>query len=409
MTRSRRPGAAIAAGCLVLLIGMGLRNSYAMFLVPVTDHLHWTREQFSLGLAIQLLVWGLVQPFAGAVADRYGTGRVVLLGGLSYTAGVGLSAQAMDPGAFHLSAGCMAGMGLGGAGFAVVLAAMSSAVAPQRRTFVMGVGTAAGSAGQFLLVPLSQLLIDARGWQAAYTLLAGAAALIVPAAYFLRGKPAPRAVLGEQTVVGALRQAAGHRPFRLLTCGYFVCGFQLAFITGHLPSYLNDKGLHSATGAAALSLVGLFNVFGCLWFGAQGDRRSKKLLLATIYLTRGLAIVAFVLTPLSVGTALAFAVVMGFTWLATVPLTTGLVAQMFGPRYLATLGGLVFCSHQVGSFLGVWLAGRIHDRTGSYLLVWGAAAALSFAAAGIHARLDDRPAEPGVRPVAQPGVTPTAV
>jgi MFS family permease len=402
MSGSRRPGAVIAAGCFVLLIGMGLRSSYSMFLAPVTDHLHWTREQFSLGLAIQLLVWGLVQPFAGAAADRYGTGRVVLLGGLSYTAGVGMSARALEPVHFQLSAGCMAGMGLGGAGFAVVLAAMSSAVPPHRRTFVMGIGTAAGSAGQFLLVPVSQALIGARGWQAAYALLALAAVAIVAAAYFLRGKPTPRPDLGEQTVSGAIKQAVGHRPFRLLTYGYFVCGFQLAFITGHLPSYLNDYGLHASTGAAALSLVGLCNIFGCLWFGGQGDRRSKKGLLAAIYLSRGIATTAFVLTPLSEATAMLFAVVMGFTWLSTVPLTTGLVAQMFGPRYLATLGGLVFCSHQVGSFLGMWLAGRIFDQTNSYVIVWIAAALLSFASALLHARLDDSPCQTAVATPADP-------
>jgi hypothetical protein len=218
----------------------------------------------------------------------------------------------------------------------------------------------------------------------------------VPAAYFLRGKPAARAALGEQTVVGALRQAAGHRPFRLLMCGYFVCGFQLAFITGISRRTSTTRGCTPRPAPRRCPWWACSTCSAALWFGVQGDRRSKKLLLAAIYLTRGLAIVAFVLTPLSVVTALAFAVVMGFTWLSTVPLTTGLVAQMFGPRYLATLGGLVFCGHQVGSFLGVWLAGRIYDRTGSYLLVWSAAAALSFAAAVLHARLDDRPAEPAV-------------
>lgn len=393
MTFLRRPVVVLAAGCLVLLIGMGLRNSFALFLTPVTEHLHWSREQFSLGLAVQLLVWGLAQPFAGALADRYGSGRVVLLGGLSYTAGVGLAAGAHEPAHFGLTVGCMGGMGLGAAGFAVVLAAMARAVPPQRRSFAMGVGTAAGSAGQFLLVPVAHVLITTRGYEQAYLLLALAAALIVPCAAALSGRPAPAAADGPgQTLGAAVAEALRHRGFLLLTCGYFVCGFQLAFITNHLPAYLVDHGLAGTTGAVALSVVGLFNIAGCLWFGAQGARRSRKKLLAAIYGLRALMIALFVVVPLDVVTVLVFAAVMGFTWLSTVPLTTGLVEQMFGTRYLAMLGGLVFCTHQLGSFLGVWLGGLLYDRTGSYLLVWWASCLISVASAVIHLRLDDRPA-----------------
>jgi MFS family permease len=389
----RRPAVVIVAGCLVLLVGMGIRSGVALFLTPVTEHLHWTREQFSLGLAIQLLVWGLAQPVAGAVADRYGSGRVIALGGLSYTAGIGLSAHAYEPAQFGLTVGCMGGMGLGAAGFAVVLAAMARAVPVDRRSFTMGLGVAAASAGQFLLVPLTHLLIQARGWQVAYLVLAVAAAVIVPAAAALSGRSA--AATGDQagsslrdTLVGAAR----HRGFVLLSCGYFVCGFQLAFVTNHLPAYVTDSGLSDGTGAVALSAVGVFNILGCLWFGALGGRRSRKHLLALIYTVRAAAIVAFVATPPSTASVLIFSAVMGLAWLSTVPLTTGIVEQIFGTRYLAMLGGLVFCTHQVGSFLGVWLGGVLYDATGSYLTVWWMAAALGLLAAAVHLVLDDQPA-----------------
>ncbi|HYH29622.1 MAG TPA: MFS transporter [Pseudonocardia sp.] len=386
----RRPAVVLSAGCLVLLIGMGLRNSFALFLTPVTEHLHWTREEFSLGLAVQLLVWGLAQPFAGALADRYGSGRVVLVGGLSYALGIGLAAQAYEPAHFGLTVGCMGGMGLGAAGFAVVLAAMARAVAPERRSFAMGLGTAAGSAGQFLLVPITHVFLQAHGWANAYLFLAVAAALMIPAAAGLSGRPEPVPEDVRGSVGAAVGEALRHRGFVLLMCGYFVCGFQLAFITNHLPSYLTDHGLAGATGALALSVVGLFNIAGCLWFGALGGRRSRKHLLAAIYAVRAVMIALFVLTPLSTATVLVFAAVMGFTWLSTVPLTTGLVEQLFGPRYLATLGGLVFCTHQIGSFLGVWMGGALYERTGSYLVVWWTACALSALSAAVHLRIDDR-------------------
>lgn len=394
-----RPAVVIAAGCLVLLIGMGIRSGVALFLSPVTEHLHWTREQFSLGLAVQLLVWGFAQPVAGALADRYGSGRVIAVGGLSYTAGIGLSALAHDPAQFGLTVGCMGGMGLGAAGFAVVLAAMARAVPAERRSFTMGLGVAAASAGQFLLVPLTHVLIDTRGWQAAYLALAVAAAVIVPAAVALSGRPV-REEPRPTSARSALVEAAGHRGFVLLSCGYFVCGFQLAFVTNHLPAYVTDAGLPGGTGAVALSAVGLFNVVGCLWFGALGGRRSRKRLLALIYAVRAAAIVAFVAAPPTTASVLVFAAVMGLAWLSTVPLTTGIVEQIFGTRHLAMLGGLVFCTHQVGSFLGVWLGGALYDATGSYLLVWWISAALGVLAAGVHLVLDDRPV-PALRPIAR--------
>ncbi|WP_246633682.1 MFS transporter [Pseudonocardia nigra] len=391
-TLLRRPAVVLTAGCVVLLIGMGLRNSFALFLTPVTEHLHWTREEFSLGLAVQLLVWGLAQPFAGALADRYGSGRVVLFGGLSYALGIGLAAQAYEPAHFGLTVGCMGGMGLGAAGFAVVLAAMARAVPPAKRSFAMGLGTAAGSAGQFLLVPVTHVFLHVHGWANAYLFLAVAAALMIPAAAGLSGRPEP--VAGDwprQSVGGAIVEALRHRGFVLLMAGYFVCGFQLAFITNHLPAYLTDHGLADTLGVLALSAVGLFNIAGCLWFGALGGRRSRKKLLAAIYASRAALIALFVVVPLDTATVLVFAAGMGFTWLSTVPLTTGLVEQIFGPRYLATLGGLVFCTHQIGSFLGVWLGGLLYDETGSYLAVWWAACVLSALSAIVHLRIDDRP------------------
>jgi MFS family permease len=401
----RRPVVVVAAGCLVLLIGMGIRNGVALFLTPVTEHLHWTREQFSLGLAIQLLVWGFAQPIAGIVADRYGSGRVIAVGGLSYTAGIGLSAHAHDPAQFGLTVGCMGGMGLGAAGFAVVLAAMARAVPAERRSFTMGLGVAAASAGQFLLVPLTHLLLDVRGWQVAYLALAAAAAVIVPAAAALSGRVAePARDDDAQSLRAALAEAVRHRGFVLLACGYFVCGFQLAFVTNHLPAHLTDQGLPSSTGAVALSAVGLFNIVGCLWFGAQGGRRSRKRLLALIYTVRAAAIAVFVSAPPTTTTVLIFAAVMGLAWLSTVPLTTGIVEQIFGTRYLATLGGLVFCTHQVGSFLGVWLGGVLYDATGSYAVVWWISGILGVLAAGIHLVLDDKP-RPALR-VGAPAVAP---
>ncbi|PXY22138.1 MFS transporter [Prauserella muralis] len=379
-----RPVAVLCAGSAVLLIGMGLRQAFAMFLHPVTTELHWSRESFSLGIAVQLLVWGFSQPVAGAIADRYGTGRVVFGGGLLYAAGVGLSALAWSPVHFGLTVGCMVGMGMGGAGFAVVLAGMVRAMPPERSSLVMGIGTAAASVGQFLLVPLAAGLISARGWAPALALLAVVAAAMCPLGFALRGKPAARAEPAGGGALAAARQAFAHPGFVMLTLGYFVCGFQLAFIGNHLPAYLEDLGSSAAAGAMALSLVGLCNVVGCLVFGALGDRYPKKHLLASIYLARAVAITWFVLAPPSLPGLVAFAAVMGFLWLSTVPLTTGLVTELLGSAHLAMLGGLVFCSHQVGSFLGVWLGGLIFDHTGSYTAVWWASVVLGLLSAALH-------------------------
>lgn len=387
----RTPMVVIVAGCLIALITFGVRAGFGLFLAPMSADLGWGREIFALSIAIQNLLWGLGQPFAGAIADRYGSGRVLAVGALVYASGVYLMSVASTPAMMHLSGGVMVGLGLSGASFAVVLAAIGRMVSEEKRSVALGIGTAAGSLGQFLMVPLGQAFLEAYGWSVALMLLSLFVLLVVPLSSALKGRAAEPAGMRPQTLREALREAGGHASYLYLTAGFFVCGFHVAFIQVHLPAYLTDAGLAAAVGAWALSLVGLFNIFGSYGSGVLGGRYSKKYLLSSLYFARAVTIAVFVLVPLSETSALIFASVMGLLWLSTVPLTSGLVAQMFGLRHLGTLFGIVFLSHQMGAFLGVWLGGYLYDSTGSYDVVWWIGVALGVLAALLHWPIDERP------------------
>ena len=383
----------IVAGCLISLLSFGPRSIMGLFLAPVTEAHGWSREIFALSIAIQNIMWGAGQPLAGAIADRYGSGRVLAGGGLIYAGGLALMAWAPSPVWLHISAGVMVGLGMAAASFSIVLAVFGRRVAPERRPFIFGIGTAAGSMGQFLFAPLGQSLIVNYGWIEALIILAAMMLAVPVLAIALAGRPtATNLAVRQQSLRQAVVEAFGHRSFNLLVAGFFVCGFQLAFITTHLPPYLVDRGLDIRLAAWALAVIGLCNVFGSLISGWIGQTYPKPVVLALIYLARAAAIVFLILLPQSAVTVLIFAAAMGFLWLSTVPLTTGLVAVMFGPRYLATLSGMVFFSHQVGAFLGVWLGGRLYDQTGSYDVVWWLAAALGVFAAIVHWPIKERPA-----------------
>ena len=387
------PAVIIVCGCLIALIGFGVRSSFGFFLEPMSAARGWGREVFAFSLAIQNLLWGLGQPFAGMVADRYGAARVLVVGGILYAAGVALMTVSGSPGMLTLTAGVLIGIGLAGASFTVVLAAFARMVPPERRSWALGIGTAAGSFGQFVFAHLGQAFIAGYGWSMALLLMAGMVLLIVPLAGALSGRPDYDSdpTVHKQSIGNALGEAFGYRSYLLLVSGFFVCGFHVAFITVHLPAYLADLGLGIQVAAWAIGLVGLFNIVGSYAAGVLGGRYSKRYMLSAIYFLRAVVILLFITIPPSTVTVLLFAAAMGVLWLSTVPLTSGLVAVMFGPRYMATLFGVVFFSHQVGSFLGVWLGGYLYDRTGSYDVVWWLGIALGLFAALIHLPISERP------------------
>lgn len=383
------PALVIVCACLLVLIAFGIRSSFGLFLAPMSEARGWGREVFALAIALQNLMWGATQPFAGAIADRYGSGRVILVGTAMYAAGVWLMAVSTTPLMLHVSQGLLVGVALSGTSFAVVFAAMARAVPEERRSWALGLGAAAGSLGQFLLVPMGQGFISAYGWETALVLLGFGALLMAPLAAALTGRPES---LGPQQSLGeALREASRHRGYWLLIGGFFVCGFHVAFIATHLPAYLTDAGLSAELGAWALGIVGLFNVVGAYTAGVLGGRYSKKYLLSSLYFTRSLVIAAFVSLPLTNTSVMLFSGAIGLLWLSTVPLTSGLVGQIFGPRYMGMLFGIVFLGHQVGSFLGVWLGGRLFDTTGSYDVIWWAGVALGLISALLHWPIDERP------------------
>lgn len=386
----RTPAVVIVAACLLVMLGFGIRSSFGLFLEPMSGDRGWGREVFAFSMAVQNLVWGLGQPFAGMVADRWGAGRVLAGGGVLYAVGVFLMAQASTPEALLISNGFFVGLALSAVSFGVALAGMARVVPPERRSWVLGLGTAAGSFGQFAMVPIGQGLIAAYGWSSALVMMAVMALAIVPLAGVLNGRAQATVGMAEQSIRAALAEAARHRGYICLTLGFFVCGYQVAFIGVHLPAYIGDLGLPVGVGAWALSLIGLFNIVGAYGAGLIGSRVSKKKALSLLYLLRSIVVTVFILTPPSAGSVLVFSAVMGLLWLSTVPLTSGIVAQVFGPRYMGTLFGIVFLSHQVGSFLGVWLGGRLYDATGSYDMVWWIGVGLGLAAAVIHLPIDER-------------------
>ena len=380
----RTPALVISAGCLIAMLTFGIRSGFGLFLEPMSTDLGWGREVFALAIAIQNLLWGLGQPFAGALADRFGAGRVLAGGGILYTLGLILMANTSTPGMLYLSAGVLIGLALAGAAFGIVLAAITRIVSEEKRSWALGMGTAAGSLGQFLLTPLGQAFLSAYGWSTALLLLAGLALAVIPLAGVLAGKPQTPGAGVQQSLRQALKEAGGHASYWYLIAGFFVCGFHVAFIQTHLPAYLKDMGMGGSIGAWAISLVGLFNIVGSYMSGVLGGKYSKKYLLSFLYFARAVVIALFVLLPLSPLSVYLFSAAIGLLWLSTVPLTSGLVALMFGPRYMATLFGIVFFSHQIGAFLGVWLGGLLFDSTGSYQLVWWIGVALGIMAGLIH-------------------------
>ncbi len=382
----------IAMGSLISLLGFGVRANFGLFLAPMSADLGWGRETFALAMAIQNLMWGVGQPVAGMLADRFGTARVLAIGGLFYALGIYGMAHASSPTMFHLTGGMLVGMGLAGSSFALVLAALGRIVPEKHRALALGLGTAAGSMGQFLLVPLGQAFISAYGWSTALVLLALIVTLIIPLSAAMRGSAQSDPDAKKQSMGQAITEARRHSGYLYLMAGFFVCGFHIAFIGVHLPAFITDQGLSAQIGAQALAILGLFNIFGAIMAGVLGNRYQKKNLLSLIYLFRAVVITLFILLPMSQTTVYLFSAAIGLTWLSTVPLTSGIVAQVFGPRYMATLFGFVFFSHQIGSFLGVWLGGLLFDQFGSYDVVWWLGVALGLFAALIHLPINERPA-----------------
>ena len=395
----------LAGGCLIAILSFGPRSTMGFFLTPMTTQYGWSRETFALAIAIQNLVWGIGQPFVGILADKFGTARVLIGGGLLYALGLALMAYTTDPIVLQLTGGVLIGLGIAGSAFVLVTSAFARLLPDDMRAVGFGVGTAAGSVGQFIFAPLGQGFISAYGWQTALLLMASFMLAIPFLAAVVRGKPqGARVGHRDQSVPEALREAFGHQSYRLLVSGFFVCGFQLAFITVHLPPYLSDIGIPAIYGGYAVGLIGFFNIFGAFASGFMAGRLPRRIMLVWLYLGRGLVIALFVLLPPSVPYVLVFSALMGLMWLSTVPPTQQLVAIMFGTRYLATLFGFVFFSHQIGSFFGVWLGGFLYDKTGSYQIVWWISVALSVFAAIVHLPIVERPvarpAEIAVVPVA---------
>ncbi|MGE8499569.1 MAG: MFS transporter [Pseudomonas sp.] len=373
----------LLGGSLILALSLGVRHGFGLFLPPMSAEFGWGREVFAFAIALQNLIWGLTQPFTGAVADRFGARRTIIIGGVLYAAGLLLMGMADSALSLSLSAGVLIGIGLSGTSFSVILGVVGRAVPPENRSMAMGIAAAAGSFGQFAMLPGTLGLLSWLGWSAALMVLGMLVAMIVPLAKMVKDVPIPVAA-HEQTLREALREACAHSGFWLLALGFFVCGFQVVFIGVHLPAYLVDQHLPALVGTTVLALVGLFNIFGTYIAGWLGGRMSKPRLLSALYLARAVVIVAFVVTPLSVWTAYAFGVAMGLLWLSTVPLTNGTVATLFGVRNLSMLGGIVFLFHQLGSFLGGWLGGYVYDHTGNYDLVWQIAVVLSLVAAALN-------------------------
>jgi MFS family permease len=399
----RTPAVVVACGCLIAMISFGPRSSLGFFLTPLSETNHWGRDVFALAVAIQNLLWGIGQPFAGAIADRFGTNRVLGVGAILYTLGLVIMAHSSTPGELYLSAGVLIGLGLSGCAFTIVLGAFGKLLPEKWRSIAFGAGTAAGSFGQFLYSPIAVALMDKFGWQETLLIFGGVTLLILPLSLALAtpataaGPSAPAAPT--QSARQAFAEAFGHRSYILLVLGFFTCGFQLAFITVHLPSYLIDRGLSAEVGGWTLAVIGIFNIIGSLGSGWLSNRMPKRYLLSSIYFIRAIAIVAFITLPASPVATLVFGAVTGLMWLSTVPPTSALVAVMFGTRWLAMLFGFAFFSHQVGGFLGVLIGGVAFERTGSYNLVWWFSVLFGVLSAVINLPIVEKPvARPATAP-----------
>jgi MFS family permease len=397
-------------GAFIMTIALGVRHSFGLFLQPMSLSNEWGREVFAFSIAMQNLVWGVAQPFVGRMADRLGAAITMMIGGALYATGLFLMATVESPGMLTFSAGVLIGLGLSGTTFPVVFGAVSRAMPPEKRSMAMGISMALGSLGQFAFLPGGLFLINSIGWSSALTILACVALIIMALAWplFERKKQTEDLTVQATSIPGtpelgmwaSLRQAMQHRAFLMLSVGYFVCGFQILFISVHLPSYLQDSGIPASAGSTALALIGLFNILGSYLAGLWGGKFRKPMLLTGIYSLRGVLIVAFVLAPLSTWSVYLFAAGMGVLWLSTVPLTTGTVSAMFGVKNLSMLGGLVFMFHQFGAFVGGWLGGLLFDATGSYTLVWWICVALSAIAATVNWPIKEQSATPN-EPTAQ--------
>jgi MFS family permease len=390
----RRPWIVILCAAFIVTLAMGVRQSFGLFLPQMSVDIGISRSDFGLAMALQNLLFGLVQPFVGALADKHGAGRVVLAGALLYALGLIGAALATDAIGLHISFGIFIGMAQSATTFVVVLGAVGRVVSPVKRSSAFGIVTAGGSLGQFLVVPLASMLLGDVGYHQTLWIMGGLVALCGVLAIGIAGRPdgGPGVAADvEQTAGEALREASVHRGFWLLNAGFFVCGFHIAFIATHLPAYLDDKGLGIEIGAQVLALVGLFNILGSYVFGRAGDVLRQKYVPSALYTARSAVIALFLFVPLSHASALVFAGAMGFLWLGTVPLTSGIVGRIFGIRYLSMLYGIVFLSHQIGSFFGAWMAGLIFDATGSYDIAWGFAIALGLFAGLVHLPIADAP------------------
>jgi MFS family permease len=392
----RTPALILACGCLIALLGFGARSGLGFFLTPMSSAHGWGRDVFALALAIQMLLWGAAQPVAGALADRYGATPVLSVGAVLYALGLASMAYASTPGMLHLTAGAVIGFGLAGSSFTIVIGAFGKLMPPQWRSLAFGAGTAAGSFGQFVFSPLAVALIDSIGWQDTLVALAAVVLVIMPlslalASPRLGGGPTASTSQTQQSVAQALSEALGHKSFMLLVLGFFTCGFQIFFIAVHLPAYLVDRGLPAEVGGWTLASIGLFNIIGAVVAGWLAAFMPKRYILSLIYFGRAAAILVYILLPPSTLATLIFGAVMGLFWLSTVPPTSGLVAVMFGTRWLAMLFGFAFFSHQLGGFLGVWLGGVLFESSGSYDAVWWLSILLGVLSAVINLPIVEKP------------------
>jgi MFS family permease len=389
----------IVCGCLIAMLGFGPRSTLGLFLTPMSSANGWGRDVFALALAIQMLIWGAAQPMVGAVADRFGPVLVLCVGALLYAVGFAWMIYATTPGAMYLSAGALIGFGLAGSSFTVVIGAFGKLLPPEWRNFSFGLGTAAGSFGQFLFSPVAIALNSVVDWHTTLLIFAGIVLLIMPLAFVLQTprEAASTQRAAQQSVSEALKEALGHGSYVYLVLGFFTCGFQVFFITVHLPSYLVDRGLSADVGALTIAMIGLFNIIGSISAGYLSNRMPKRYILAGIYFLRSVATVIFIFVPATAVTAVIFGSVMGLLWLSTVPPTNALVAIMFGTRWLTMLAGFAFFSHQVGGFLGVWLGGVMFERTGSYDVIWWLSILLGLLSAVINLPIKEIPV---VRPAA---------
>lgn len=388
---AKKVNAAILAGCLVAFLSFGFAATFGIFLSPMSEALGWGRETFSLSVAVQVLTWGIMQPIAGAVADRFGTARVLAFGAVCLGFGFALRGIVTDPTLFILT-GVLVGAGIGAGSFPIVIGALGKIVSEERRSFILGLGTAAASLGMFMAAPAATTMIGTIGWSSALIVIGASFALILPGLVFIARVATPSASGSSATDFGnALGMAFKDRSYLCLFFGFFVCGFHVAFIQTHLPAYVIDVGMAAWIGGWSLALIGLFNVAGSFLSGWSGQVFSKKWVLSGIYFARAVVITAFLLVPVTEFSVLAFSAAMGLLWLSTVPLTMGLVAQTQGLKFLSTLAGFVFLSHQTGSFLGAWLGGRIYDLNQDYTPMWWAAVALGLLATLLHLPIRESP------------------